>query len=986
MLKKTTLREIRNSFGRYIAILAIVALGVGFFSGLKVTREAMVTTADDYLRTYNFFDYQVMSSLGFEKKDLSSFEKTDRVTAAEGSVSCDVLFTPDKKGADKVIKLHSVPQKINTLKLEDGKMPEKANECVVDYRLFEENPIGKTIKISGNNEKETLDMLKYKEYLIVGTVVSPIYLNFERGSTALADGSVSGFAYLDKNGFDTDYFTEVYLKLDHNFPIYSDDYKKLIADTENSVQTTSDKVADRRYQDILRDAKKELSEGQKEYDKNYNSYLLEKADTEAALSQSYHKLTTGRDELAQNEKMLKNRRTQLASAEKELQKGKEQLAQQKAQFEANKPHMSPEQIAAATAQIAAAEKKLLTNESSIKEGFAQITAGEKQLAKSKIEIEKGFKSYYSGKSEAETAFSEAEAEFANARKKLAEAEEEIRDIKAPDTYVLDRNTNIGYACFESDSGIIDGIAKVFPVFFFMVAALVCMTTMTRMVDEQRTQIGVLKALGYGNGAVISKYLFYAASASLIGCIIGFFSCCYIFPLVIWNAYGMMYDFSGELYYIIDGVLFAISLTVSLLCSMGATMLSCYAEFREVPAQLIRPKAPKEGKRILLERIPFIWNRLSFLYKVSFRNIFRYKKRFLMMVLGISGCTALLLTGLGVRDSVKNVVDYQFDEIQVFDYSIVFDKNMNENRQSRFTEQSNDYIRDLIFIHQSSSDLVTENEVKSISLIAADCERFHNFVRLSDEDGVKITYPKRGEAVICKKLADTYHLKKGSEITLRDENMKEMKVSVSAVCENYVENYIYITRQTFEDGFGYAPAVKSALVHAADNSRSGVQTSAAKTLNEKGVTTVSVNNDMRDRVDNMMKSLDYVIALVIISAGALAFIVLYNLTNINITERVREIATIKVLGFYPKETSAYVFRENFFLTGISALVGLILGKALHAFVMSQIQVDMLSFDVRISTVSYVLAVVLTFVFAAAVNLAMYYKLERISMTESLKSIE
>lgn len=986
MLKKTTLREIRNSFGRYIAILAIVALGVGFFSGLKVTREAMVTTADDYLKEYNFFDYQVMNSLGFEKNDIASFKKTGSVEAAEGSVSCDVLFAPDKKGADKVIKLHSVPEKINTLKLEDGKMPKKANECVVDYRLFEKNPIGKTIKISDNNEKETLDMLKYREYTIVGTVVSPIYLNFERGSTALADGSVSGFAYLNKDGFDTDYFTEVYLKLDHNFPIYSDDYKKLIEDTEDSVQTASDKIADRRYRDILRDAKKELAEGQKEYDDNYSSYLLEKADTEAALSQSYHKLTTGRAELAQNEKMLKNRKAQLASAEKELQEGKTQLAQQKAQLEANKPYMSPEQIAAAEAQIAAAEKKLSTNEKIIKEGFAQIAAGERQIEKSRAEIEKGFAEYYEGKNEAESAFSEAEAEFADARKELAEAEEEIRDIKAPDTYVLDRNTNIGYACFESDSGIIDGIAKVFPVFFFMVAALVCMTTMTRMVDEQRTQIGVLKALGYGNGAVISKYLFYAASASFIGCIIGFFSCCYIFPLVIWNAYGMMYDFSGDLYYIIDGVLFAISLSVSLLCSMGATMLSCYAEFREVPAQLIRPKAPKEGKRILLERIPFIWNKLSFLYKVSFRNIFRYKKRFLMMVLGISGCTALLLTGLGVRDSVKNVVDYQFDEIQVFDYSIVFDKNMNENRQSRFTEQSDDYIKDLIFIHQSSSDLVTKSEVKSISLIAADSENFHKFVRLSDEDGDKIAYPKQSEAVICKKLADTYHLKKGSSITLRDENMKEMKVSVSAVCENYVENYIYITPQTFEDGFGYAPAVKSALVHAEDDSRSGVQTSAAKTLNEKGVTTVSVNNDMRDRVDNMMKSLDYVIALVIISAGALAFIVLYNLTNINITERVREIATIKVLGFYPKETSAYVFRENFFLTGISALVGLILGKALHAFVMSQIQVDMLSFDVRISTVSYVLAVVLTFVFAAAVNLAMYYKLEKISMTESLKSIE
>lgn len=992
MLKKNTLREIKGSLGRYLAILAIVALGVGFFSGLKVTREAMISTANDYLADSSFFDYQVMNSLGFEEEDVNALAGEDGVAAAEGSVSVDVLFAADENDADQVLKLHSLPQKINTLLLESGRLPEKANECVVDYRLFD-SPIGSTIRISDKNNDDTLDMLKYEEYTVVGTVVSPIYLNFERGSTALGDGSVSGFAYILPEGFDTDYFTEIYLLMKGSYPIYSSEYKALIDSTEDGIQEAVDRQADRRYQEIVKEAKKELADGQKEYDENYQKYLSEKADANAQLANSYQKLLDAQAELDSNKSKLSNQEKSLKDKQTQVKEGLAQTAQQRQEFEANKADMTEEQIAQTEAQLSAAEQQLKASLSQIEAGLAQIEEGREDIRAAELEIADGFAEYYDGKETAEEEFADAEKEFEEARQELQEAKEEIDDIETPDTYVLDRTTNVGYACFESDSGIVDGIAKVFPIFFFLVAALVCMTTMTRMVDGQRTQIGVLKALGYSNGAVIGKYLFYAGSASFIGCMIGFFACCYIFPMVIWNAYGMMYDFSGNLYYIVDGLLLAISLAVSLLCSMGATAFSCYADFREVPAQLIRPKSPKDGKRILLERLPFIWNRLGFLYKVSFRNIFRYKKRFFMMVLGISGCTALLVTGFGVRDSVKNVVDYQFDEIQVYDYSIVFDKDMNKSRQQRFAEKSEDYIDDMIFIHQSSAELITGKDIKSITLIASDNDNFDDFVKLFDEKDQFIPYPGEGEAVICKKLADSYNLAAGSKITLRDNDMNEMTLTVSAVCENYVENYVYVSPASCQKGWGYAPEIKSALVHAAGNGGNDadddtqyIYASSAKTLNESGVTTVSVNNDMRERVDNMMKSLDYVIAMVIISAGALAFIVLYNLTNINITERIREIATIKVLGFYPGETSAYVFRENFFLTGISAFVGLGLGKALHAFVMSQIKVDMLSFDVRITGLSYVLSVILTFVFAVIVNLAMYFKLDRISMTESLKSIE
>lgn len=535
--------------------------------------------------------------------------------------------------------------------------------------------------------------------------------------------------------------------------------------------------------------------------------------------------------------------------------------------------MSEEEIAQTEAALTKTEKELAASKAQIESGLAQIEAGRAEISRAEQELPASIEKYEEAKAEAEAEFAKAEKEFKKARKELKEAQEEIDDIETPDTYVLDRYTNVGYACFESDSAIVDSIAKVFPIFFFLIAALVCMTTMTRMVDEQRTQIGVMKALGYSNGAIAGKYLFYSGSAALIGCVIGFFSCCYIFPQVIWVAYGMMYDFSADLYYIVNVPLAVISLIVSLLCSMGATVVSCYSEFREVPAQLIRPKAPKDGKRILLERIPVIWNRLGFLYKVSFRNIFRYKKRFFMMVVGISGCTALLLTGLGLRDSVKNVVNYQFDEIQVYDYSVTFDKDMNEERQASFLEKAEDCTEDVLFVHQSSVDLVAGKNVKSVTMIASDGEGFDRLFNLKGAKGSKAAYPGEGEAVLCRKLADDYGLAKGDSLTLRSEDGKEMNLTISGVCENYVYNYVYVSDASCASQWGEAPEIKSALVYAAGTSgddasaySEAVYGSSAKVLDMSHVAAVSVNQDMRNRIDNMMKSLDYVIALVIICAA------------------------------------------------------------------------------------------------------------------------
>lgn len=1128
MLKRSTFREIKSSLGRYLAILAIVALGVGFFAGLKVTQEAMVTTAGNYLNEHNFFDFRILSTLGYEQEDVDALAKEEQIVHAEGSISTDALYHTQSDDSARVMMFHSLTNDINQLIVKSGRLPEKSNECVIDHSLMTEADLGKRIKISSENESDTLDLFKHEEYIVVGTVVSPIYLNFERGTTSLGNGTVSGFAYLTQSGFDTDYFTEIYVDIGSDAMIYSDAYTDTADAAEDSITSAAEARSDLRYQRIKSEAEEELADGQKEYDDNYAKYLREKADAEKELSDAYTEITDGQKEISEQRNELSDARQELTEKKEELLKTKEDLietkdnlekqkestletketletqkseletqkaeleqtkstietqkaeletqytsllgakqqletsrqeiAAKRAEFEAAKPYMTPEQIAATETELTAAEAEIAAqlttvNETliqvengleqltsalneietnfpliesgltEIEEGLTQVDAGLSQinsgldeidtglseleegleeidngllqiedgfeeLEKAEKELEDGLQDYYEGKAEAEDEFDKAEAEFADARMDLEEAREEIADIKAPDTYVLDRMTNVGYACYESDSSIVDGIAKVFPIFFFLVAALVCMTTMTRMVDEQRTQIGVLKALGYSNGAISAKYLFYSGSAALLGCIIGFFGGCYLFPKVIWVAYGMMYDFSADIVYILDPALGIICLAVALLCSMGATLFSCYADFGEVPAQLIRPKAPKDGKRILLERIDFIWNRLGFLYKVSFRNIFRYKKRFFMMVLGISGCTALLVAGLGINDSVKNVVNDQYDQIQLYDCSVTFDKEMTPSRQERFTKRTSDDVEEMIFAYQNTADLLAGGKVKDINLIASDDEGFERYFDFHTEEGVHVPYPAENEAVICNNLADDYNLNIGDTITIRDEDMHEMQVTVSGIYQNFVYNYIFVAPQTIEKEWGYAPEEKTAYVHlkAEKDDNEAIYQAAANIMDLDRVVTVTVNNDLRDRVNNMMESLNYVIILVVVCAGALAFIVLYNLTNINITERIREIATIKVLGFYPNETSAYVFRENIFLTGISAFVGLLLGKLLLTFIIDQIQVDLMCFNDQIAPLSYLLAFILTFVFSALVSIAMYRKLDQVSMTESLKSIE
>ena len=1063
MMKRNTFREIKKSFGRYFAILAIIALGVAFFSGLKITQSVMVHSADVYLKDLQFYDYRLVSTLGFTEENVEALAEKEDVRAAEGAISAEVLYK-DAGENERVIKMHSITEKVNKLKLVAGEMPQSADECVVDSALFSEDAIGSKLVLSDNNTADDLDKFAYKEYTITGLVQSPCYIQFERGNASIGNGRISGFAYLLKDGFAVDYDTEIYIKFDEDYDIYSDEYDSYMDAKEADWEAYTKEQAEIRYDKMVKDAQDELDEKKEELEEK-------RAEAETELESAKQQLTDGETEISDGKNQIASAKTELSAKASELQSGKDALSSKAAELESASQQISGQesvlaakkaeyeqglnaylaakqqvadkrssletakaqltedtpgyeemlaQIEAGLTEVAGAEAELNAKNAELEAAAGQLSSAESQLAAAKQQIEDGKNALAAAEAELldgenqlaaakeqieekEDQLEAAETELADgllqyqenqskfdeqmqdADDQIADAQSKIDEIEKPETYVLDRNTNVGYVCLKNDSGVVKGIANVFPVFFFLVAALICMTTMNRMVEEQRTQIGVLKALGFSERKIMGKYLFYSGSAAISGTLIGYVLGIHFFPLVITTAYGIVYKMGG-IYYVSDLPLALVSLTVAVLCSVGTTWLSCHKELKEVAADLMRPKAPKAGKRVFLEHVPFIWKRLKFLQKVSVRNIVRYKKRFFMMVIGISGCTALLVMGFGVRDSVVAVADQQYEEIQLYDIGVTL-KDGKMPGEADFKSLDSVLEKENaagMYAMEKTIDLVTDKGTKSINMVAVENpDEVGDFISLHTKKQEPIAYPKEGEAVLSKKVAETYGVKKGDTILLRDSDNNEMSLKVTGICENHIYNYVYIAPESYEKQIGDV-VFKNVYVSLPD--ASDIHEVSAVLMKADGVTAVTVNSDMLNRISQMMSCMNYIVIVIIICAGALAFIVLYNLNNINITERVREIATIKVLGFYPKETASYVFRENMVLTAIGCGLGLILGKWFHRFVMGEIQIDMVSFNVQINAVSYLFSVLLTMGFAWIVNCMMTGKLERINMAESLKSID
>lgn len=725
--------------------------------------------------------------------------------------------------------------------------------------------------------------------------------------------------------------------------------------------------------------------------------------TAEQLSEAKTALETGEAELAESEQTLTEARTQSEQGRAALDTAWEQLTAGEAELVT-----AGEQLATAEVELNAGKEQMAESRKALENGWKEyedgVTAletgkaelkretakGEEKLKKALAELEQGEVEYAEGLAEYERGKAEAEEKISDARRELNDARREISEIEDCKWYILGRNTNTGYVSYEQDAQRMGNLAQVFPLIFFLVAALVCLTTMTRMVEEQRVQIGGLKALGYDRGAIAKKYVGYGFLASFGGGVTGLLVGCTLIPTIIFNAWKVMYTV-GDLQIAFLPDIYLVAVGAAVLCVAGTAWAASYAALTAVPAALMRPKAPPAGKRVLLERVDFIWKRLSFTWKVTVRNLFRYKKRFCMAVVGIGGCTALLITGFGLRDSIHGFFDKQYDEITTYHGTVSLGDQITAEEISEIERELArlDTVEDWVSV--SNSMISVESETRAMDsnvylTVVTDEEKTKEFIRLRDrKTGAEVPLSDGG-AVITEKLAEMLGVTVGERITVVVTDGKRVEIPVVGVTENYIFHYLYLTEAGYETYVGEPAEVNSILVRYTEDTVENSDAAALAVLPLSGVVSVSRTDSLRQSVLRGLEGVDYAVIVVVVAAAALAFVVLYNLTNINITERLRELATLKVLGFNDRELNQYIYRENIFLTGFGILLGLLMGKYLHRWLVLTVEIDMAMFYRQAEPMSYVFSAVLTVVFSVLVNAAAKKKLRKIDMVESLKTVE
>ncbi len=801
-----------------------------------------------------------------------------------------------------------------------------------------------------------------------------------------------------------------------------------IADAEKKIADGEKEIADGEME--LADAAKEIEDGEKKI-----------ADAEIELADAAKELSEGQMQYEANEMMLAEMKDILFVGRMELETGKAQLATQEEEFnqakaalEAYGMPLTPELLAAQT-QLEEAKQMLAGKEAELVGGEAQVAAGEAELAAAKEQLDSGKKQYEDGLSELETAKAELSdgkkkyedglAELADARlelengkkeledgrKKLADAKIEIEDarveladgrkeledgkaelaeakadleeVEVPEWIVLDRSMDMQFVEYGMNSERIGNLGDVFPAVFYLVAALVSLTTMTRMIEEERTQIGTMKALGYSKGAIVSKYVWYSLSATLLGGVIGVLVGSYFFPWVIINAYGILYSNIPNIISPIQWGLSLISVLIAVGCTLLATLSSCYREMMAAPAILMRPVAPAVGKRVFLEYIKPLWNHMNFSWKATCRNLFRYKKRFFMTIFGIGGCMALLLVGFGLRDSIMEIVNNQYKKIWTYDaYLSVNDTalDLTENAEA-------EKIEDSMYIQSIALDVESETALKSVTLFVPEhLSGLEAFLKLQDRvTGEKYVLEEQG-VIVSEKLASMLDVKAGDVISLHIDDITKKPVEITAVAENYMANYVYMSTAQYETLFEEPADYNQLYLKLADMTKEEEESFSSSMLSHEEVDSVTYVHELQESVATMMRALELVVVVLIVAAGMLAFIVLYNLNNINMIERRRELATLKVLGFYDVEVGSYVYRENVLLTLFGILAGVVMGFFLHRYVILTVEVDMIMFGREIEFPSYIYSIILTCIFALLINFGMLFKLKKIDMVESLKSAE
>ena len=1055
-LRKDLWIEIRKSKNRFVSIFLIVALGVAFFSGVRAAQPDMRMTGDAYFDKYKLMDLRVVSTLGFSEENIEAIRNVEGVKTAEPSYMADVLHDTDS--SQLVLQFLADADEMNMTSVIEGRMPQKEDECLIDESVAKETgyQVGDTIQVHADNDEDILDTLVTDTFTITGIGANPLYISFERGSTTVGSGQISGFVIVPEESFSQESYTQVMIQVEgaEELESHTDEYNQLVEQVKNRLEEIEDVECQKRYDTLMQEIQEQLEDAQNELEEGEKEAAEQLKQARQELDDGYAELESGRSELESRKAQMTEAENEIAENEQKLNEAKEQLEVGKQQLEAARTQVSggeaalavaqaqvnssevdlkmlqsiypsqllpdtelakqleeanaqlesgKQQLAAAQARIDAGKAQIAAYEQQISSGTQEIEDGERQLAEAKQQVEEAKpqieeaekqleeaeQELESGEQEYADAKAETEQKLEDARSQIAEGEEQLSEMEVPTWYVTDRNALPGYEEFGSNADRVGAIGKVFPVIFFLVAALVSLTTMTRMVEEQRVQIGTLKALGYSKTSIASKYMIYAFLATIGGSVTGVLLGEKIFPWVIIYAYKIIYPNMDtmEIPYRLDYGMMAVGL--ALLCTLAATILSCYKELAAHPAELMRPAAPKQGKRVLLERIGFLWKHLSFTQKSTCRNLFRYKKRFFMTIFGIGSCMALLIVGFGLRDSIVHIADIQYSQIQRYDGMLQIHDDASEEEMEQLYEylDDNSEVDQYVNVSMKTLDAHANGETRSpYVVVPQSVEDLKDFIVFQDRKTKEVYEFDENSVIVTEQLAEHLNVKAGEEIQLTTTDGREVSLTVTHVVENYMMHYVYVSPQVYEEAFGEKPEYSMLLIRLTDEGKEEEESIGQDILKFPAAFAINYVSENKAQIESMLGSLNIVIVVLILSAGLLAFVVLYNLNNININERRRELATLKVLGFFDPEVAAYVYRENIFLTIIGAFLGVALGALLHRFVIVTVEVDQVMFGRTVSVLSYLISGGLTCLFSAIVNYAMYFKLKSIDMVESLKSIE
>ena len=882
------LRTIKKNFLRFLSLMLMSFLASVVFCGLTSTEPDFILTIDKYYDKYDTYDIKLISDKGLSLNDIDELKKIYLIENAEGVYSSDVLL--DIKEESYVVNVSSLPKDINKLNVKEGRLPSSNNEIVLEENVFKQNDlnIGDTIIIDS-------DSLKIKEYVVVGSVQSSLYINNNevdagRGNTTIGGGTINYYSYVSSESFNADYYTYIYV--------------------------------------TIKGAKEELT-SRNSYDKLINDAISQIKEIQPDLEEN---------RLEEIKKPLID----------EVKKAKEDVL----------AHLEPyeKELEAAKKQLDAFYASLDENSPAYEIMFEQYTT---LLENYNTEL---------------AAFNEQKE---NALKVINEAYEEINEIEKPNIYIHDRYDYLTYSEYIDNGQSIANISKIFPVVFFVVAILISLVSMNRMVEEDRNEIGTFKSLGMSNKQIMDKYLMFAFIATLLGCVLGCIAGSYSIPAIIITIYGILYDIP-YLVLKIDITILLVSFIISCICICGTTYLTAKKVLKENPASLMRPKAPKNGKRVLLEKIKFIWNRLNFSNKVTVRNIFRYKKRVLTTIFGIAGCTGLMLCGFGLKDSIVDLPGIQYGDVFTFD-AMVYVENYDKEVDYQIFE--NEKITSITNIQSINVSVGASN---AQIMVSQDNQEIKNIINFYDYQTNEIKELENNKIIISDKLADLNNIKEGENLSFTYDS-KVYTFEVSSIVEMYFGHYIFMDSNTLSlMDLEFIPNI--VYLETIDLDEEGKEILQEELIKEEKVLNVAYTSYLLGKVEDMLTSLDKVILILIVLASALAFVVLYNLSNINILERRREIATLKVLGFYHKEVDKYITKETLILTLIGVLIGLLFGNVLTGFVLDTLELEQARFIHHIKWLSYGYASLLAFVFTFIVNYITHFSLKKIDMIESLKSVE